>query len=163
MKKLLLFMTISAGLLQSSESHAQTDAPFPYGVEWSGNRYGTNNPWFSVGSSIGVQLLRFSNEEYLDTPTTTNWSIETRYHTSPTLSFVVGLVGDRVTQKGGSSMSTTYTGSSKVAGDRFLETGDTVSVNYNYQARAGHIGMLLGADVGLMEREYWHVQVGPRL
>jgi hypothetical protein len=163
MNKLILFSTLCAGLLQSAESHAQSDASFPYGAEWSGNRYGPNNPWFSVGSSVGVQLLRFSNEEYLDTATTTNWSIETRYHTSPTLAFVVGLVGDRATQKGGSSVSTTYTGSSKVAGDRYLKSGDTISVNYNYEARAGHSGMVLGADVGLMEREYWHVQVGPRV
>ena len=163
MKFWLPLVAVCAGLLQPAESHAQANAPFPYGVEWSGNRYGTNSPWFSVGSSIGAQMARFSNEQYLDTTTTTQWSIESRYHMSPALSFMVGLKGDRVTQTGGLSTTTTYTGPSKVAGDRYLVAGDTLSVDYNFETSSGHIGVLLGADMGLMEREYWHIQVGPRL
>ena len=41
--------------------------------------------------------------------------------------------------------------------------GQPIKVEYDYEARQGHIGVIVGADFGLIEREYWHIQAGPRL
>ena len=141
----LAFTLAQLGLaLFIGEASAQSGEPFPHARDWVDRDYGHSDPWFSA--TLGVNHRQTPETTWVPPINIVVYDLEGRLHFNPRLAIVSGIQ---------------WGGYNKLAMEGQIGLNGQVA-NDIYQDFNTFV-FAVGADIGLLERKYLHLQAGPRL
>ena len=125
-------------------AHAQAASSFPYGKRWAGKNYDKNDPWLSAGVVIAHRPS--PKTDAIAPQDQVVYGLESRYHINPKLALMVGVH---------------FGGNTKALSSNNRDIWDpysTPAIDHVYREAYWQAG----ADFGLIEAKYFHLQAGPR-
>lgn len=144
----LKLMLLSLGLaLFVGEASAQSQESFPHAKNWVNDNYGHSDPWFSA--TVEISNRQTPDTTWVEPLNIAVYSLQGRLHFNPRLALVSGI------QWGGyTHLAIPYGETSDSGVTRVFEPIDQDFSTFVFD---------VGADFGVLESKYFHLQVGPRL
>jgi len=144
-------MFITLGLtFFSGEAYAQAKEPFPHGEDWVGSDYGQSDPWFSASAVMAYR--KAPNTTWIPPIYHAVYGLDGRLHFNPRLAIVSGILWG-----GYNKLALEGEQGTPMSGATTMQSSE--DINQEFSSFIFHVG----ADFGLLETKYVHIQAGPRL
>ena len=143
----LKLMLLSLGLAPFvGEASAQSQESYPHAKDWVDDSYGHSDPWFSA--TFEISHRQTPDTTWVEPIGIAVYSLQGRLHFNPRLALVSGI------QWGGYNKLAARIGPSEPNDAGVYEEIDQEFSTFVFD---------VGADIGMLESKYFHLQAGPRL